>query len=962
MPLGRGGLGMLCRTSSSMQGPSRHFRRVGFRPPAFGLWSFSTRIGSWVLQSHGQQVRARALAIVALAAVLCIPEVAAQCLEVRILDPASAPVPTAAVSIGGKEVPADRDGVALVCGLGDGPHRARIAASGFNSLELTVEEPSGEVTVMLEIETLAQDLVVVGSRAEARVATESIVPVDLLSASQFAQQGDPDVLNQLRNVVPSFNVNVQPISGGAMIVRPANLRNLAPDHVLVLVNGKRRHRAALIAWHGNGVADGSQGPDVSPIPSIALRQVEVLRDGASAQYGSDAIAGVMNFTLKDSPSEGSFEVRTGQFYEGDGSRLIFAGNVGLPLGEGGFANLSVEYGNSQPTSRSIQRDDAKALIAAGNLHVRSPVVQVWGSPELKDDVKFFANFGKLVGESTQVYGHANYANRKATGGFFFRNPNTRAGVYSIDRGQSLLVGDAVDARDGVADGSANCPDVPIVNHLPDEAALSRVFADPDCFTFQELYPGGFTPQFGGYYSDSSLVGGVRGQFTSGMTWDASAGFGSSEVDFFIFDTVNASLGPESPTAFKPGTYRQEEFNLNIDFAYAASEMVHVAVGGEIRNEKFSITQGDQPSWELGPYLRQGFSAGSNGFAGFSPLAAGSWNRPNGAVYGDIEISDALDRYTLDGAMRVERFAGFGGTVNGKIAGRIELSRALAVRSSWSTGFRAPTPGQQNAYNLSSQWDPDLMDLVNVGTIPSTTQVAALRGGRALEPEESVNFTAGAVAQDGPVLVTADYFRIAISDRIALASDFVLTAAEVRDLLAEGVTSARNLNEFRFFTNDFDTVTQGIDIAATLVPTPQTEVTLLFNRTDSEVVQFNPDVVSALRIKQLQESLPTTRWNAAVKREFGRFTVLGRVSYYGGWFDDDDNQDYTGKHLVDFELSFPLRADLKLAVGAQNAFNTFTDRSRLGSAGPGNIYSQFSPFGFDGGYYYLRLNYSWGARF
>ena len=431
-----------------------------------------------------------------------------------------------------------------------------------------------------------------------------------------------------------------------MIVRPANLRNLAPDHVLVLVNGKRRHRAALIAWHGNGVSDGSQGPDVSPIPSIALRQVEILRDGASAQYGSDAIAGVLNFTLKDSPSGGSVEVRTGRFYYGDGRRLIVAGNVGLPLGKDGFVNLSVEYGSSEPTSRSVQRDDAKALIAAGNLHVRTPVVQIWGSPELRDNPKFFANFGKLVNDSTQVYGHANHASRKATGGFFFRNPNTRAGVYSIDRGQSLLVGDALDARDGVLDGSANCPAVPITNHQPDQDALSRVFADPNCFTFQELYPGGFTPQFGGYYTDNSLVGGVRGQFANGMTWDASVGLGSSEVDFFIFDTVNASLGPESPTSFGPGIYRQEEVNLNLDFAYALNEMVHVATGGEFRNEKFSITQGDQPSWELGPFLQQGFSAGSNGFAGFSPLAAGSWDRPNGAVYGDIEISDPLDKYTL----------------------------------------------------------------------------------------------------------------------------------------------------------------------------------------------------------------------------------------------------------------------------------------------------------------------------
>ncbi len=924
-------------------------------------WSVR-RFGASSRQAVDRPVPSAPSVIAGLAAMLCIPGLAAQCLEVRVLDPASTPVPTAFVSTGSREIPVGSDGVVLICDLGDGPHSLLITAPGFNAVQLTVDGPPGSVEVVLEIETLTQDLVVVGSRAEARAVTESIVPVDLLPASEFAEQGDPDVLNQLRNVVPSFNVNVQPISGGAMIVRPANLRNLAPDHVLVLVNGKRRHRAALIAWHGNGVSDGSQGPDISPIPSIALRQVEVLRDGASAQYGSDAIAGVMNFTLKDSPRGGSFEIRTGQFYEGDGNRLVVAGNVGLPLGEGGFANLSLEYGNAEPTSRSVQRDDAAALIAAGNQHVRTPVVQVWGSPELKDDVKFFGNFGKLLGESTQAYGHTSYSSRKATGGFFFRNPNTRAGVYSIDRGRTLLVGDALDAQDGIFDGSANCPEVPIVDHVPNEAGLARVLADPNCFTFRELYPGGFTPQFGGYYTDSSLVGGLRGQFASGITWDASVGLGSSEVDFFIFDTVNASLGPESPTAFRPGIYRQEEFTLNLDFAYAASEVIHLAAGGEFRNEEFTIVQGDQPSWELGPYLRQGFSAGSNGFAGFSPLAAGSWDRPNGAVYGDIEISDALDRYTLDGAIRAERFAGFGGTVNGKIAGRVELGRGLALRTSWSTGFRAPTPGQQNAYNLSSQWDPDLMDLVNVGTIPSTTAVAALRGGKALEPETSVNFTVGAVAQAGALSLTSDYFRIAISDRLALASDFVLTTDEVRDLLAEGVTSARNLNEFRFFTNDFDTLTQGIDIVATLVPAPQTEVTFLFNRTDTTVVQFNPEIVSALRIKQLQESLPKTRWNAALSREFGRFSVLARVSYYGGWFDDDDNQNYTGKHLADFEFSFKLRPDLKLAAGAQNAFNTFTDRSRLGSAGPGNLYSQFSPYGFDGGYYYLRLNYSWGTTF
>src|SRR5688572_18748619 len=211
-----------------------------------------------------------------------------------------------------------------------------------------------------------EELVVTGVRGQARSATDSTVPVDVLSAADFANQGDTDMSNLLRNVVPSFNVNAQPISDAATIVRPANMRGLAPDHTLVLVNGKRRHRAAVIYWIGNGVADGAQGPDISAIPSSALKQVEVLRDGASAQYGSDAIAGVINFILNDAREGANVEARYGGYYAGDGATYAISGNLGLPLTDDGFVNLSFEYGESDPTDRSIQRNDAAALIAAGN--------------------------------------------------------------------------------------------------------------------------------------------------------------------------------------------------------------------------------------------------------------------------------------------------------------------------------------------------------------------------------------------------------------------------------------------------------------------------------------------------------------------------------------------------------------------------------------------------------------------
>ena len=910
-----------------------------------------------------------ALLPITLATILGAQSAAAQpsCLEVRVLDPTSAQLPAAIVSVGSQEVPADDNGVAALCDLGPGPHSLVVLAPGFEPQEVIAQEATGQITVVLQIETFAQELVVVGSRAEARTVTESLVPVDVIAAEEFVQQGGPDLLSQLRNVVPSFNVNRQPIADAATIIRPANLRNLAPDHTLVLVNGKRRHRGAVISWIGGGVADGSQGADISVIPSIALKQVEVLRDGASAQYGSDAIAGVLNFTLKDSPSGGSVEVRAGTYQGGDipdrgpdGQSITYAANVGMPLGEGGFANLSFEYGNSDPTDRSVQRGDAAALIAAGNTAVRNPA-QIWGSPEERNNAKFFGNFGKLVGESTQVYAHTNYASRKVTGGFFFRNPNTRGAVFSGDGGKSLLIGDALDAQDGVLDGSAGCPVVPIVDHVPDRAALSQVFSDPNCFSFQELFPGGFTPNFGGFYIDNSIVGGIQGQFASGLRWDASVSAGTSEVDFFINNTVNASLGPDTPTEFKPGLYRQDDLNVNFDIAYEASEFVHFAAGAEIRDEGFTIEQGQEESWTFGPYAPQGFSAASNGFPGFSPIAVGSWNRRNSALYADVELSDAEDRFIWGGALRFERFADFGNTLNWKTAARAAVADGFAVRASASTGFRAPTPGQQNAFNVSTQFDPTTGELVNRGTIPSNSKVAALRGGQGLQPETSLNFTAGAIAEAGIFTLTADFFRIAIEDRLALSQNFELDDSEVAGLVAEGVTSAGNLRSFRFFINDFDTVTQGIDIVAVLAPTTKSELSLLYNHTSTDITQHNPELLSDERIRRLKYTLPMDRLNATWKQRLGRFNLMGRLSYYGEWYERRDAHTYPGEWLVDFEIDYRLGKGVSIAGGAQNALNNFTDISPRQYA-VGSQFSQASPFGFNGAYWYTRLNYSWGASF
>ncbi len=867
--------------------------------------------------------------------------------------------------------------VALAVGLAapalaqDDPMEEQIEALG-RALGMTPAEVEALGLSPEEIENLldgfTEETVVVGSRARPRTVTASPVPVDVLTTADLTSQGTVNLQDQLRTVIPSFNVNAQPISDASTVVRPAMLRNLAPDHTLVLVNGKRRHRSSIIDWHGgNGVAFGSQGPDISAIPAIALRQVEVLRDGAAAQYGSDAIAGVMNFQLKDAASGGAVEYNTGAFGEGDGEAMNVAANVGLPLGATGFANLSLEYGSANPTNRSAPRSDAIALRAAGNTDVASDTPQVWGSPDIDDDLKLFGNFGYTTAAGVQVYSHTNYASKTVTGGFFFRNPNTRGGVFSGDGGETLLIGDALMAA---GTGSANCPTVTITDNVADPVALRQVFDDPNCFSFRERFAGGFTPSFGGDAQDVSLVGGVRGFTVDGFNWDVSGSVGAHQTDLFIRDTVNASLGPDTPTEFNLGSNRQREIGLNVDVSYAATDMVNIAAGAEWRNEQYQTTTGDPASWTVGPYGRgQGFSAGSNGFFGYGPMAAGTWNRSNVALYGDIELAGLEDDWTLGSAARIEHFDDFGTTMNSKLSARLGF-----VRASVSSGFRAPTPGQQNGFNISTIFDPALGDLVNNGTIPSISPVAALRGGVPLAPEKSINYTAGVVVDTGEFSFTADYFRIDVSDRIGITSNFTLTAEEIDNLLAGGVEAARDLRRFRFFTNAFSTSSQGIDLVSTFTPLAlrgNTTISAVFNYTDTEVTDNEKGLLNDRRLTEFAYALPRTRWNVGLTQQVGRVSVLGRVNYFGGWYDFDsgfaqsylpsggiDQGFFDGRPIVDLEASIALGGGTTLAVGAQNAFNTYPDESARAMS-VGEKYSEYTPWGFNGAYYYVRIGYGWG---
>ncbi len=822
-----------------------------------------------------------------------------------------------------------------------------------------VTSPGQTADPALEVE---EEIVVTGSRLRQRSVTDSMVPIDAVAGEDLSRQGSTELDMLLRNVVPSFNISAT--SGdAAVVVRPINLRGLAPDHTLVLIDGKRRHRGAVILWSRIGVSHGAQGPDLSSIPSIALRQVEVLRDGASAQYGSDAIAGVMNFLLKDADSGGALEIRAGAYSAGDGESATVAGNIGLPWGDGGFVNLSMEYGGAEPTVRAVQRADAALLIAAGNTDVADPA-QRWGAARVEDDLKLWMNFGRPLRGDTDIYGHANYASRRVgSRNFFFRNPNTRSAVFSADGGATLLVGDTLDAADGIADGSAGCPTVTVANGLPDPGALGQVRANPNCFTFQALFPGGFQPAFGGDRRDASLVGGVRGVTASGTFWDFSLSLGTNGIDFFLHDSVNASLGLDTPTLFDPGLYRQQDINANLDVSRSFGSRLHVAGGLEWRNEGFRIGLGEEPSWRIGPYAAQGFSAGSNGFPGFSPIAAGEWNRANAAVYADVEYGPGDGTWGLAAALRFEDYEDFGAALNGKLAGRIEVSGNLAFRGSISTGFRAPTPGQQNAFNVSTQWAPELMDLVNNGTIPSTSRVAALRGGKQLEAEKSLNVAVGTVLERGSLTLTADLFRIDLEDRLGVTQLFALRPAEVEQLLLEGITSAANLANFRFFANDFKTRTQGLDLVAGWRPGVfggRTRLALAFNLTETEVVAWNPELLDNRRIREIEEALPDIRWNVSIDHAVGRFDLLARLGYFDKWYDARDDWTYGGFTLVDLEAAMRLNASSRLTVGARNALNNEPGRNPNPTA-IGNVFSSRAPFDTNGLYGYARLEYRWGAN-
>ena len=767
-------------------------------------------------------------------------------------------------------------------------------------------------------DTVLEEVITTGTRSSRpRSAADSPVPVDVLNGDDFnAYGGTADLTDNLSAMVPSYTAT--PATGdGSAFVRPTSLRGTAPDQVLVLVDGKRRHRSALVQFFAPAAGNGAHGVDIGMIPGIAIKRVEVLRDGAAAQYGSDAIAGVINFITKDASEGGEFLLQYGQHYE-DEKSMRFGANAGFSIGDSGFINASVEYMDNDALSRGVQRvaDVAKllaagvdpALIGADAPFGDSPLLQSWGRPETSG-TRIFVNSGILIGDA-QLYARVGYAETDGRYRFFYRNPNHSSLTPLREMGFTGLTA-------------------------------------------------GFTPYLDGDQTDVSLVVGVDGMFSNEIDYDFSIGYGKNELDYFLNNTVNPDVGLDANLQipqmdYDVGAYEQEEINLNADFSKPIGDNLNLAFGAEWREETYTAIAGEPNSY---------LGAGSSGFKGITPEDSGSFDRDNWALYADMEhdISEAL---LLQYAVRYEDFSDFGSTVNGKLAARWRLSDAFALRGAISTGFHAPTPGQANVRTTITTFDGTTGLQVEEGLVPSTDPRVAAVGGTELTEETAVNMSIGFTSNLGDsTTLTLDVYQIAVDDRIYRTGDIAVPDTT---------------NTISFYTNALDVEHTGLDLVLNSVwdwpASGSTNMTFAYSYNEIDVTDqklingVNP--VSDSLIEDIENNYPESRWTLTGNFLIGdSFNVLGRVTYYGEHYDergrigvgDGESALINATYYLDLEAGWNLNDNWRVVLGGSNVLDEFVDTigppnaNRLGN---GLQYPRRTVANYEGGSYYLKGIFSW----
>jgi iron complex outermembrane recepter protein len=919
--------------------------------------------------------RAGAFAAAALFAVALTQPLAAQTgsLQGRVTDSTGAAVIGTNVTVDRTSLRtiATSRGAYTLNGVPVGRQVVRVRALGFAPESVSVMVVAGSVTPLdvrlhRAAQRLAAVVVVTGSRARHTAAEELAVPVDVYTSADIVQQGSTETSQVLANLSPSVNFPKQAVTDATEIVRPFTLRGLSPDHSLVLINGVRRHQTSLMNVFSNGSAPGSSGVDLNAFPSSAIDRLEVLRDGASTQYGSDAIAGVVNLVIKEGAFAPFVNVSAGQYQPGknfknDGNTTDINGGVGFGLGRGSLA-LFGQYLNRGATNRACPdgsftdlNGQADVVVDCKVVEKRSNVPQPnvhWGDG-MERDVHTFANFKLPVNQdgTSELYAFGGYSNREGTGNGFFRKPLN----------------------------SRNWP---------------------------EIYPTGFLPQFLPTVIDYSAAGGLRTN-RKGWVADIGASYGYNSFDFDLRNTLNSSLGPSlsTPTApgadgvlgtpddpgipnqtsFDAGGLRRGELNL----AASASRLlriglpreVNVAVGAAWRREDYEVVAGERASWingyhqtqdSVGPCCgpnRSIAQAGSSVFQGFAPSDASKNDRTNIGGYVDLE-TNLTEALLANAAARFENYSDFGKQLTGKFAMRYQAAKQVVLRGAASTGFRAPNLAQSWYSHTTTAIQNNV--LVEIGNFPVTHPASILFGAKPLKEETSLNLSGGlAWSPRRDFNVTVDYYHIAIKDRILLGATFDGTSDSVTaNILADnGITSIVGV---QFPTNALDTKTDGVDIAANWrieAGRGAFDFTAATNFTKNKITRIDdlpaifagrPTIYTSLLdpviVNAIEKNRPDRRSSLTTNYTAGRVRAMGRVSNYGSFVDGSLSglETFGAKTLFDAEVGY--RFDrIAVSFGANNVFNTYPDQQTIAdNTNNGTfIYPGSSPFGYNGRYVYVR---------
>ncbi|MFC6838541.1 TonB-dependent receptor plug domain-containing protein [Xanthomonas theicola] len=759
-------------------------------------------------------------------------------------------------------------------------------------------------------------VIVTGTRVSDRTVAESPSPIDIISTEALQSTGTSELATALSRVLPSLNFPRPALTDGTSGIRPAQLRGLSPDQVLVLVNGKRRHTSAQINVNGS-IGRGASAVDINAIPIAAIERVEVLRDGASAQYGSDAIAGVINIVLQGASQGGSLAIDHGQSSAGDGAKSQLSGEAGVGFGDGrGSLHVAGQISQQDETNRAGPYQGTAPN--TGNYPGIGQTTFVYGDPQV-DATAVSANGEFRFGDRVTGYATAIASNRDITSFAFYRSRN--------HNGQSALL--------------------------------------------VQTYPDGYVPEIDQYSKDRSLVAGLKGATEGGFGWDVSYNYGYNKIDFNTRNSINYSLGTDSPSSFHDGALEYTQNIVNADFTqpleWGLAYPVTLSFGAEYRQEKWNQSPG-----ELASYT--GATGGAQGFAGFSPANAVHSDRHNHAVYAGLE-ADFTDTFSAGLTGRYEDYSDFGSKRSGKLSARYAFTDKVALRGTVASGFRAPSLAQQQYQAVTSNYING--SFFESGTFPVGSAVAQALGAAPLKAETSLSYSLGLVLQPVERLyVTLDAYQIKIDDRILLSSNLndAAVLAQLRGLGYSNVTSVR------YFSNAADTRTRGVDLVGTYtIPfaASSLDLTASYGYSKTEIThaveqpQALVDIGSTQttlgrdEIGRLEDSFPKDKlilsgswklqhwdFNLAATR-YGDFTVRNSASAAR-------DQTYDASWVVDASASFKPSDNWILSLGADNLLDQYPDKTaNLINSTYGMLpYSNYSPYGFNGAYVYARINYRW----